>query len=162
MKSLIVYYSYSGNTQKVAEALKGILEEKGEADMQRLLPTDESDNFFIQCNRAFQGRRATLPDINFDLSDHDLLCLGTPVWAFAPTPAINTFLDKIQNLDGRYAMVFTTSGSGAGVKRCADTIIRHLKEKGASKTSSFNIPQAKINNINFIEQEIKKVLPQII
>lgn len=161
MKSLIIYYSYSGNTKRIAERLKDILSEKGEAKICRLLPTDESNNFFVQAARAFAGKRAILSDVNFDLSGYDLICLGTPVWAFAPTPAINTFLDKIENLDGKDAVCFTTYHSGTGVRRCVNTIIKGLKQKGAFKTADFNIQQFKINDADFVENKIKSALQKI-
>lgn len=161
MKSLIVYYSYTGNTRKIAERLKDILSRKGEAEIYQLKPIDESNNFFVQAIRAFAGKRAQLPDLKFDLSSYDLICLGTPVWAFAPTPAINTFLDKCKNLDGKDAICFTTYGSGTGVKRCINTMIERLKQKGAFKISSFSIQQFRVNDTGFIEKVIEEALQKI-
>ncbi|UCH11910.1 MAG: hypothetical protein JSW18_03560 [Candidatus Omnitrophota bacterium] len=158
MKSLIIYYSYTGNTGKVAEILKGILSQKGQAEIHRLKPTDESNNFFVQAAGAFTGKRAKLPEEWLDLSGYDLVCLGTPVWAFAPTPAINTYLDKCRNLDGKDAICFVTYASGAGVKRCVNTMIEKLKQKGAFKISSFNIQQGKVGDAEFVEQGIKEAL----
>ena len=161
MKSIIIYYSYTGNTKKIAEKLLDILKQKGEAEIRRLTPTDESDNFFVQAMRAFTGKRATLSDEGFDLSGCDLICLGSPVWAFAPTPAVNTFLDKCQNLDGKDAICFTTYHSGAGVQRCVNAMINSLKKKGAFKISGFNIQQMKIEDANFVEETIQQILRDI-
>ena len=159
MKFLIVYYSYTGNTGKVAEILKGILSKKGEAEIHQLKPIDESNNFFVQTASAFTGKRAKLQEERFDLSGYDLVCLGTPVWAFAPTPAINTYLDKVQNLDGKDAICFVTYGSGVGVKRCINTMIEKLKQKGAFKISGFSIQQTKVNDTGFVEETIEEALP---
>ncbi len=161
MKSTIIYYSYSGNTQKIAGILQSILAQKGETQIQRLLPTDESDKFFAQCARAFKHVRATLPDEKFDLSAYDLICVGTPVWAFAPVPAINTFLDKCSGLGGKKVICFTTYGSGTGVKKCLATIEKALKEKGASTVYNFGVQQGKVNDTAFVEGEIKKTLQNI-
>ncbi len=161
MKSIVIYYSYTGNTKKIAEKLLDILKQKGEAEIHRLSPTDESNNFFAQAIRAFAGKKATLSNKSFDLSNYDLICLGSPVWAFAPTPAINTFLDKCQNLDGKDAICFTTYHSGAGVKKCANTMINELKKKGAFKLASFNIQQMKIADTDFVETTIQKALQDI-
>ncbi len=161
MKSLIVYYSYTGNTGKVAEILKGILSKKGQAEIHQLKPIDESSNFFVQAASASTGKRAKLQEERFNLSGYDLVCLGTPVWAFAPTPAINTYLDKVQNLDGKDAICFVTYASGAGVKRCINTMIENLKQKGAFKISGFSIQQGKVNNTGFVEKAIEEALPQL-
>jgi len=161
MKSLIVYYSYSGNTGKVAEILKNILSKKGQAEIHQLKPIDESNNFFVQAASAFTGKRARLSNVKFDLSGYDLICLGTPVWAFAPTPAINTFLDKCKNLDGKDAICFTTYKSGAGAKRCLNTMIEKLKQKGAFKISGFSIQQTKVNDTDFLEKAIEVALGEV-
>jgi len=161
MKSLIVYYSYTGNTEKIAKKLKGILSKKGQAEIHRLKPIDESNNFFVQAASAFAGKRAKLPEEKFDLSGYDLICLGTPVWALAPTPAINTFLDKCKNLDGKDAICFTTYKSGAGVKRCLNTMIEKLKQKGAFKISGFSIQQTKVNDTDFLEKAIEVALGEV-
>jgi len=161
MKSLIVYYSYTGNTEKIAEKLRGILSKKGQTEIHQLKPIDESDNFFAQAASAFTGKRAQLSNVKFDLSGYDLICLGTPVWAFAPTPAINTYLDKVQNLDGKDAICFVTYASGAGVKRCLNTMIEKLKQKGAFKISGFSIQQTKVNDTDFVETAIEEALGEV-
>jgi len=51
MKSAVVYYSYTGNTKKVAESLAEVLKEKGEVDLISLEPLDESESFLGQVNR---------------------------------------------------------------------------------------------------------------
>jgi len=161
MKTLIVYYSYSGNTKRIAEKLKDILSKKGEVEIRQLRPADESRNFFIQATSAFLGKRTQLFDVQFDLAGYDLICIGTPVWAFAPTPAVNTFLDKLQNLDGKDAICFTTYGSGAGVKKCLNMMSNRLKQKGAFKISSFSIQQGKVNDADFVEKAIEEALADV-
>jgi flavodoxin len=53
MKTIIVYYSYSGNTKKVAGALSEYLRRKGQVDIIELKGLDESNGFFDQVARAF-------------------------------------------------------------------------------------------------------------
>jgi flavodoxin len=53
MKSAIIWYSYSGNTKKVAEELSSSLAKKGEVTQVELVALDEPNNFFAQCQRAF-------------------------------------------------------------------------------------------------------------
>jgi len=159
MKTLITYYSYSGNTEKVANILAGRLKEKGEVTVQRLKPKDEITTFFGQCRAAFARKRTDLKEgIDYDITSYDLILIGSPVWAFAPTPAINTFLDKIFCAKGKRFLVFVTSGSGAGVKKCLNNIKDALERKGASDILEVNIPDRKINDGNFVIDSFKKVL----
>lgn len=143
MKSVIVYYSYTGNTKKVAEVLKKHLSQKGAVDMIELKPKDESQNFFGQCKRAFWHKRAALPDTGFNLSGYDLICVGTPVWAFGPAPAVNTYLDKCQGTKGKAVVLFTTYGSGIGNQRCLDYMQDLLVKKGVKSFKQFSLQQGK-------------------
>lgn len=159
MKSLIIYYSYSGNTDKVAHIFARVLKEKGEVKIQRLKPKDEIKTFMAQCKAAFTRKRAILEDgVTFDITPYDFVLIGSPVWAFAPTPAINTYLDNIFCVRGKRYLVFLTSGSGVGVKKCFNNITSVLESKGASKIDELNIQDRKINDENFIISAFKKLL----
>src|SRR4030043_227679 len=146
MKSAIVYYSYSGNTRKVAEVLSASLSQQGEADIIELKGLDESDKFFGQAMRAFRHKRAEIQPVNFNLSSYDLICFGSPVWAFGPAPAMNTYLDKCLGLAGKPAILFTTYGSGAGNERCLQFMQEILAKKGAGHFSRFSIQQFKVKD----------------
>jgi flavodoxin len=159
MKTLITYYSFSGNTDKVANIFADILSKKGDVVLQRLKPVDEIQKFALQCKAAFMGNRAALEgDVQFDLGQYDLLLIGSPVWAFAPTPSINTCLDKISGLSGKRVVIFLTSGSGAGVNRCFKNIRKVLESKGASRVDEVNIPDRKLKDMEFIVSSLEKVL----
>ena len=150
MKSAIIFYSYTGNTKKVALVLKEYLERQGTAELIELKALDESKNFFGQCNRAFFGKEAKIEDAQLDLSGFDLICVGTPVWALGPAPAVNAYMKKCFGAEGKTAAVFTTYGSGSGKGKCIQKIQDAFKEKGANKFCSFSIQQFKVNNKDFI------------
>ena len=158
MKSIIVYYSYSGNTHKVAEILRERLSREGEATLVRLKAEDESSNFFIQCLRAISNKRARIKDVPFNLFGYDLICLGCPVWAREPVPAIKTYLDKCSDLDGKRAILFVTYGSGLGKDHCMDKMENALRKKGIKDYRRFSISQFKVNDRNFVLEEMEKCL----
>jgi flavodoxin len=158
MKSLIVYYSYSGNTQKVAYILAEYLRQKVEADIIELEPLDESDKFFPQAIRAFGHKRAQLQPVNCDLSAYGLICFGTPVWAFGPAPAMNTYLDDCFGLEDKAVILFTTYGSGTGNRRCLNYMQDILAKKGAQSFSRFSIQQSKVENKEFVLSKIKEAM----
>jgi multimeric flavodoxin WrbA len=159
MKALITYYSYSGITDKIANLYANILREKGEVTIQRLKPKEEITTFIGQCRAAFSRKRAELKDgVNFDVKNYDLLLLGSPVWAFAPTPVINTYLDKISGLEGKRVIVLLTSGSGAGVKKCFSNIKIILENKCASRIDEINIPNRIMSDENSINSSLEKIL----
>ena len=158
MQGIIIYYSYSGNTKKVASVLAEILSQKGEVEIIELKGLDESDKFFSQAFRAFRHKRAELEPVNLDLTKYDLVCLGTPVWAFGPAPAMNTYLDKCFGLEGKEIILFTTYGSGAGRGRCLDYMQSILTPKGAKNFKRFSIQQFRVNDKDFALSKIKEIL----
>ena len=161
MKALVVYYSFSGNTKKVAESFAEVLRQKGQVELLRLKPEAETRNFFAQCREAIFRRRAKLsPQTSFDVGDYSLLCLGTPVWALAPAPAINSYLEKLSNAAGKRAVIFTTYGSGTGVKRCVQNIKKRLEDKGVSVIDSVNIQGMRAGKRDFVTGEINNALAQ--
>ena len=159
MKTLITYYSYSGNTDKIAKIFGKILEVKGEVHLQRLKPTNEIKSFIGQCRAARNGEKTILEQgVKFDAASYDLVLIGSPVWAFAPTPAINTFLENLSGLKGKRAVVLLTSGSGLGVKSCFKHIRKVLEARGASKIDEINIPDRKNKDNDFVTSSLQKIL----
>ena len=158
MKTLVTYYSYSGITAKVIDIFKEVLEKKSELKIQRLKPKEEVTSFFGQCMAARFKKRCEIEEVLFNASSYDTIIIGLPVWAFAPTPAINAYLDKVTGLDNKKLIVLLTSGSGAGVKMCFKYINSILSSKGVSNISEINIPNAKMNDKSFIISSLEKSL----
>lgn len=159
MRTLVTYYSFSGNTDKLVKIFGKMLEPKGAVDIQRLRIKDEITSFMGQCMAARQHKRAVLEgDVKFDASSYDLIIIGSPVWAFAPTPAVNTYLDKVSGLGGKRAIVLLTSGSGAGVGNCFKCMRTVLKEKGVSRIDEINIPDRKNKDSDFVTSSLQRAI----
>jgi flavodoxin len=162
MKTLITYYSYSGITAKVVEIFSRILEKKSEIKIQRLKPKNEVTSFAAQCIAARLGRRCELEGgILFEANSYDLIIIGLPVWAFAPVPAINTFIDKASGLENKKVIILLTSGSGLGVNMCFKTMRKFLLAKGTREIKEINIPNARMGETNFIVSEMEASVSQI-
>lgn len=159
MKTLVIYYSYSGITKKVIELFGCVLNKKGDITIQRLKPKKEITTFMGQCRAAFTRQRAELEEgITFDASHYDLILLGLPVWAFAPVPAVNTWLDKVSGLTAKRMIVLITSGSGAGVGKCFRNIRTVLESKGVSKIDEINIPNRVMGDEKAVISSLEKIL----
>ena len=158
MRAIIIYYSYSGNTKKIADILAEYLRPRYEIKILRIDALDESSSFFLQAVRAFFHKKARISSSELELSGYDLICLGTPVWAFAPAPAMNTYLDKCSGLLGRPVVLFTTYGSGTGVNRCFNYMQEILIKKGAKEINRFSIQQFKVSDKEFIKKAISENL----
>ncbi|MCX7926883.1 MAG: NAD(P)H-dependent oxidoreductase [Candidatus Omnitrophica bacterium] len=159
MKSVIVFYSYSGNTYAVAKILAEYLEKNSEVELRKLVAKDEAQTFLGQCKRAFFKKKALLAQVSFDLSKADIFCLGTPVWAFGPAPAINAFIEQCSEIkETTMVVLFTTYGSGAGNERCLNIMQDSLRKKGAKNFKRFSIQEAKVKDKEFVLSQIKRVL----
>jgi flavodoxin len=114
MKRLIAYYSYEGNTKLIAE---NMAEETG-ADLLRLIPLKEMKSrgfmkFVWGGRQAVMGDTPPLKDLDRDISQYDLIIIGTPVWAGRPAPPVKTFMTKHLPV-GKDLILFYTFEGGAG------------------------------------------------
>ena len=157
MKKSIIYYSYSGNTKKVAEILADYLKEKTQVEIIPL-KAEESSNFFRQAVRAFVHKKTKIGAVNFDLKNYDLICFGSPVWAFGPAPAMNTYLEKCFGLEEKEVILFCTYGSGVGKDKCLDYMQKILEKKGAKSFKRLLISQFKVDDKDFVLNKIKELL----
>ncbi|MCX7661170.1 MAG: NAD(P)H-dependent oxidoreductase [Candidatus Omnitrophica bacterium] len=157
MKSIIIFYSYTGNTKKVAQILEEYLTKRDEVKVIEL-EAEESNKFLIQAIRAFRHTEAKLKPVNFNLAEFDLICIGTPVWAFAPAPAINTFLKNCFGLEGKEVVLFATYGSGLGKDRCLNYMEAVLNKKGVRLFRKFLIPESNVGDKEFIISQIRSIL----
>jgi flavodoxin len=97
---LVVYYSSSGNTKKVSDALA----EQLEADLERIQPETlvEVDikgkgmqNFLNMGRAVFGGmtkREAVIAEASYDPADYDLVVVGTPVYANTLPAPVRAYL----------------------------------------------------------------------
>ena len=116
MKTVIVYYSMSGNCEYAAKKIA----EKTGADLIRLLPEktypDSGFRKFLWGGKsAVMGETPALKPYSFDPEKYDRIIFGFPVWASNPTPPIRTFIrDNKAGISGKRIAAFTCfSGGGA-------------------------------------------------
>lgn len=114
MKSIVIYYSYGGNTRKVAEKIQETLG----ADIIEIRtekPYEGSYNDVVNQGQQ-EVNSGFMPEIrhrDVDLSSYDTVILGTPVWWYTFAPAIKTFLHET-DLSGKQVYPFATNGGWIG------------------------------------------------
>lgn len=111
-KTLVLYYSLTGNTKAVAEE---IASQTG-ADIEAIVCLDPYDTNFEACiQRCIQEREAAvLPVISplkADLSKYDTIFIGYPVWFGTYPPPVIKWLKGV-DLSGKKIIPFCTFGSG--------------------------------------------------
>jgi len=147
MKTLIAYYSFTGNVEEAARKLSGILN----ADLLKLEPVKDIPKqgfkmFMVGGMKASFGMGTRLRSYaDVDLESYDCIILGTPVWASKPAPAVNEFIKKCGCKEKIYG-VFTSSGGGDNDK-CLDILDKKLDnlKYAASLADRGNQDMAKYN-----------------
>ncbi|MCG2711429.1 MAG: flavodoxin family protein [Candidatus Omnitrophica bacterium] len=159
-KIAIIYYSFSGNTKSVADMIKEIFEiREYEITMVRLMASNEPTSFLKQALRALFKKKAIITeDVVCDLSEFDMVALGTPVWAFNMVPAMRTYLDKCQNLMGKNVLLFATYGSGVGKDKCINEMADIVKSMGALKIMPVLMQQNEVKNYRLVMDKVKTAL----
>ena len=111
-KTLIVYYSLTGNTKFIAETIK----EEINADILAIKPKKElnpesSSRFFWGGYQSSMKSKPKLEPFDIKPLDYDLIIIGTPVWAWNFSPPIRSFIKNI-NLEGKKVALFSCSAGG--------------------------------------------------
>lgn len=109
MKSLVVYYTRTGNARFVAETIAA---EIG-ADVEEVIDLKKRTGALGYLSGGSDARRGKETEISPTKklpSEYDLVIVGTPVWAGRPAPAILTYLKKHDFADKKVAVFFTQGG----------------------------------------------------
>ena len=114
MKTLILYYSYGGNTRKIAQMIQAKI--GGDlAEIETVTPYEGDYNSVVdQGQREVNaGYMPPIKPLSVDFSEYDKLFLGTPVWWYTYAPAVKTFFSQY-DVSGKTIIPFITNGGWIG------------------------------------------------
>ncbi|MBO7407913.1 MAG: flavodoxin [Clostridia bacterium] len=149
MKTLIVYYSMSGNCEHVAD----ILAEKLGADTLRVepekaFPDSGLKKFLYGGKSAMMGEMPPLVPYETDLAAYDRVIIGFPVWASRPAPPMRTFIrDNLDALKSKRLAVFACQ-SGNGAKKAIAKLEAQLNIEAFDAELILIDPKARPNGAN--------------
>jgi flavodoxin len=110
---LVVYYSRTGTTQQVAEALAGELE----ADIEQIQDVRARSGLFGLIRSGYEATRKILPAIKpvtRDPSQYGLVILGTPVWAGTMSSPMRSYITAHAAQFNSIALFSTHGGDDEG------------------------------------------------
>ena len=121
MRTLVIYFSVSGNTAEVARALAQVTD----ADLFEIVPerpyTAADVNWknpLARCNKEKFGRKDVPVAESIDGFDrYDVVLIGFPIWYGAAPNVVNSFA-KGYDWKGKQIGIFATSG-GSGIGKTA-------------------------------------------
>ncbi len=126
-KTLVVYYSVSGNTKQIAE----MIQKETNADIFRLetektYPHDMEELSALgqkEVNAGYQPTLKALPNV----APYERIVIGTPTWWYKMAPAVLTFFNHT-SLQGKEVVLFSTNAGWAG------TVIKDMKTASTGAT----------------------------
>lgn len=131
MKSLVVYYSRTNITKKLAEDIAG----KVDADIEEIIP---KVNYQGKIGYARGGKHAIsekiidLEDLKHDPSEYDMVYLGAPVWAGKAANPLITYMKMNEGKFKNVKFFMTAGGRGfeTGFNQMEEYSIKPLKTLG--------------------------------
>lgn len=114
-KLLITYYSISnGNTKQIAEQIQKATG-TDIARIETVNPYTGSYNTIVEQGQreVNQGYQPKIKPLGVNLSDYDVIAVGTPTWWYTMAPAVLSFL-KSYDWKGKTVIPFQTHGGWPG------------------------------------------------
>lgn len=151
MKTLVIYYSYEGNTKE----LVNYIQEMKDVDTLELKVVDEKPTksmfrFVWGGMQVYMKKKPTLAPYTIDLDQYDTIIIGTPCWFGSFAPAFNTFFseNKIQNKN-----IYLFVCNGGNLRHTWDDFDKALQ--GNKIISKLDLVYPKKNGIEKAKEQIK-------
>ncbi|WKY47808.1 flavodoxin [Eubacteriaceae bacterium ES3] len=142
-KTLVVYFTWSGKTKKMAEKIAEIKNaDVVEIKTVKVYPTQYNQLLEISRAEKSHDERPELQALNIDIDGYETIIIGYPNWHSSCPKAILSFLEKF-DLSGKVLAPFCTHGGG-GIgnsesdikKSCPKAVLKKGYAKGSSDTKA--------------------------
>jgi len=152
-KKLVAYFSASGVTAKVANALA----EATGATLHEIKPeipyTAADLDWMNKQSRSSvemsdKSSRPAIKDKLDNMADYDVIYLGFPIWWYVAPTIINTFLESY-DMSGKTIILFATSG-GSGFGKTVETL--------KCSCPNSNIMEGKIVKASSMMEDIQEII----
>jgi len=160
IKILVVFYSRSGRTKKVAEAISDILK----CDKEEIFDTKSREGilgFLSAGSDANLRRLTTIKEIKNTPSLYDLLIIGTPIWSSNISTPIRTYLSLYKEDFEKVAFFCNRLGSDSkkvfvGMKNLSQKTPLALLELTSREVARDQYMQKVKEFIKNLKEELKK------
>ena len=122
MKAIILYYSKSGTTEKLARRIQGDIH----SDILKIEPEEPYGNYVSSLIRVNKERKNKTPVHSVtkipDLSSYDTVFIGYPIWYMDVPAFVADFISRC-SLEGKTVIPFATCGL-ANISKTLNTLKR--------------------------------------
>jgi len=130
MKHLIIYYSFSGTTRKIAEEFA----EKETADIYEIKdvkPFGKIKAYTLGIIASIRGKAWRIKPPDIEIAKYEKITMLAPVWAANPPPAFNAMLEYLP-ADKPISIKMVSMSGNSECKERLETVI---KSKGCTLES---------------------------
>lgn len=156
MKALVVFYSLTGKTKLAAQTIG----RETKADLVEIEETKPRKVGALTHLRAsfpaILGKCSAIKPIDANIEQYDRIFVGSPIWFFRPTPAINTFISTA-NLKDKELVLFFTMG-GAGYQQATKAMEKRVQKHSGKVSSSFPIVSGKVTDEEIVAETQKAIV----
>ncbi len=143
MKTIVIYYSWMGNTEAVAKVIQQMV--GGDIKKVEEVKQRKKSGFGLAAFSALVGLKSKLKSMDFSLKGYENVFIGTPVWAAHSTPAINTFLSKA-DLKNKKIHLFITKADDKEPQKVYDSLANRIEKHGGKVADRFSVT-TKMNEV---------------
>ena len=139
---LVAYFSFTGNTRRVAEALTERLQRSCDVKTLEVVPTRKRSYLHWLAYSFLPDSEVEIENPMVDLSAYDVVLLGFPKWTFS-CPPLNRFIRRLRNVGRPKFYLFMTCG-GFDEQRFLLSIRRKLTKTGCNVIESLMVRRKEI------------------
>ncbi len=143
----VAYYSSTGYTKALALAVVRRLKAEGvEVDCCEIEPVEEP-SLLNMGHMTLTRSSEPICEHGLELSEANLLAIGTPIWMGSPAPYIRRFVEEVTDLKGIPVVLFATCRKRDG--RAADEL-RELVRKQGGRPLEYHVWKQKMDGTDGI------------
>jgi len=146
---LVAYYSYTGNTKRIAQALAEKLQNFCDVEKVEIVPTRRRCYLHWIAYSFVPDSEVEIDNSEMELSHYDVVLLGFPKWTFS-CPPLNRFIRKLRSLNKPRFYLFMTCG-GFDEQRFLDSFTHKLVRMGCNVAGSLTIERKQIQRETYPE-----------
>lgn len=145
---LVTYFSYTGDTRLIAEALAERLRTY-DIETVKIVPTRKRSYLHWLAYSFVPNSEVDIANAEMDLSKYDAVLLGYPKWTFS-CPPLNRFIHNMRNVDKPRFYLFMSCG-GFDEQRFLENLTHKLIKKGCNVVECLTVKRKQIQRETYAE-----------
>lgn len=109
MKTLVIFYSYTGKTRELASKKAAELD-ADIIEVKEIKKRSKLNAYVVGCFQAMRQKKTAIEPIDTDLNAYEKIIIMMPIWAGHPVPAFNNIASILPA--GKQVELIMISGSG--------------------------------------------------